>query len=55
MENRGTSGTIGTSWILDRGTYFAPSQFEVPLVYLDHSELDIEATLRADYESLLDL
>jgi glutamate-1-semialdehyde 2,1-aminomutase len=36
--------------MLDRGVYFAPSQFEVGFMSLAHSEQDIEQTLRAATE-----
>ena len=33
--------------MLDRGIYFAPSQFEAGFVSLAHTEADIDATIEA--------
>ena len=41
--------------MLDRGVYFAPSQFEVSFMSLAHSEQDIEKTLRAAREAVKDV
>jgi glutamate-1-semialdehyde 2,1-aminomutase len=38
--------------MLERGVYFAPSQFEVGFMSLAHSEQDIEQTLRAAAEAV---
>jgi glutamate-1-semialdehyde 2,1-aminomutase len=37
--------------MLERGIYFAPSQFEAGFVSLAHTEADIEATLEAAAEA----
>ena len=37
--------------MLDRGVYFAPSQFEAGFVSLAHTEADIDATLNAATEA----
>jgi glutamate-1-semialdehyde 2,1-aminomutase len=36
--------------MLERGIYFAPSQFEAAFVSLAHGEADIEATVAAAHE-----
>jgi len=41
--------------MLERGVYFAPSQFEVGFMSLAHSEQDIEQTLRAATEAAKEL
>jgi glutamate-1-semialdehyde 2,1-aminomutase len=41
--------------MLERGVYFAPSQFEVGFVSLAHTEEDIEETLRAAHEAVRQL
>lgn len=38
--------------MLDRGIYLAPSQFEAGFISLAHSKGDIDATVRAAYETL---
>ena len=38
--------------MMERGVYFAPSQFEVGFMSLAHTEADIEATLRAATEAV---
>ena len=38
--------------MLSRGIYLAPSQFEAAFVSLAHSDVDIEATIKANYEAL---
>ena len=38
--------------MLERGVYFAPSQFEVGFMSLAHTEADIDATLRAAAEAV---
>ena len=38
--------------MLHRGIYLAPSQFEAAFVSLAHSDDDIEATVKANYEAL---
>jgi glutamate-1-semialdehyde 2,1-aminomutase len=37
--------------MLDRGVYFAPSQFEAGFVSLAHTDADIDATLNAAADS----
>jgi glutamate-1-semialdehyde 2,1-aminomutase len=39
--------------LLERGVYFAPSQFEACLVSMAHSGRDIDATVRGAYGALL--
>ena len=41
--------------MLERGVYFAPSQFEVGFMSLAHNEHDIEQTLRAAAEATKEL
>ncbi len=41
--------------MLERGVYFAPSQFEVGFMSLAHTEADIEQTLRAAAEAVKEL
>ncbi len=41
--------------MLERGVYFAPSQFEVGFMSLTHTEEDIEQTLRAAAEAVKEL
>jgi glutamate-1-semialdehyde 2,1-aminomutase len=41
--------------MLERGVYFAPSQFEVGFMSLAHTEQDIEQTLRAAKEAAKEL
>jgi glutamate-1-semialdehyde 2,1-aminomutase len=41
--------------MLERGIYFAPSQFEVGFVSLAHTDADIERTLRAAREAVKEL
>jgi len=41
--------------MLDRGVYLAPSQFEAAFVSLAHTEKDIEKTVRAAEQSLLEI
>ncbi|MCE2434012.1 MAG: glutamate-1-semialdehyde 2,1-aminomutase [Candidatus Latescibacteria bacterium] len=38
--------------MLNRGIYLAPSQFEAAFVSLAHSDADIDATIKANYEAL---
>jgi glutamate-1-semialdehyde 2,1-aminomutase len=38
--------------MLNRGIYLAPSQFEAAFVSLAHSDVDIEAAIKANYEAL---
>ena len=38
--------------MLNRGVYLAPSQFEAAFVSLAHSDADIDATIKANYEAL---
>ena len=38
--------------MLNRGIYLAPSQFEAAFVCLAHSDADIDATIKANYEAL---
>lgn len=38
--------------MLNRGVYLAPSQFEAAFVSLAHTDEDIEATVKANYEAL---
>ena len=38
--------------MLERGVYLAPSQFEAAFVSLAHSDADIDATVKANYEAL---
>jgi len=38
--------------MLNRGVYLPPSQFEALFVNLAHSEAEIEATVKANYEAL---
>ena len=38
--------------MLNRGIYLAPSQFEAAFVSLAHSDVDIDATIKANYEAL---
>jgi glutamate-1-semialdehyde 2,1-aminomutase len=41
--------------MLKRGIYLAPSQFEATFLSLAHTEKDIDATIRAAEQSLLEL
>jgi glutamate-1-semialdehyde 2,1-aminomutase len=41
--------------MLERGVYLAPSQFEAAFVSLAHTEKDIEKTIRAAEQSLLEI
>jgi glutamate-1-semialdehyde 2,1-aminomutase len=43
------------SAMLQRGVYIAPSQFEAGFISLAHTERDIEKTVRAAYESFLEI
>jgi glutamate-1-semialdehyde 2,1-aminomutase len=43
------------SGMLRRGIYMAPSQFEAGFISLAHTEKDIEKTVKAAYESLLEI
>ncbi len=43
------------SGMLKRGIYIAPSQFEAGFLSLAHSEKDIEKTVKAIYETLLEI
>ena len=38
--------------MLNRGVYLAPSQFEAAFVSLAHSDVDIDRTIKANYEAL---
>ena len=38
--------------MLERGIYLAPSQFEAAFVSVAHSDADIDATVKANYEAL---
>jgi glutamate-1-semialdehyde 2,1-aminomutase len=43
------------SAMLQRGVYIAPSQFEAGFISLAHTERDIEKTVRAAYQSFLEI
>jgi len=43
------------SAMLQRGVYIAPSQFEAGFISLAHTEKDIEKTVRAAYQSFLEI
>ncbi|MBM4145038.1 MAG: glutamate-1-semialdehyde-2,1-aminomutase [Nitrospira sp.] len=43
------------SAIIKRGIYIAPSQFEAGFISLAHTEKDIEKTVKAAYESLVEI
>jgi len=43
------------SAMLQRGVYIAPSQFEAGFISLAHTQRDIEKTVRAAYESFLEI
>jgi len=41
--------------MLDRGVYFAPSQFEAAFVSLAHTEADVDASVKSAEEALRDV
>jgi glutamate-1-semialdehyde 2,1-aminomutase len=43
------------SAIIKKGVYIAPSQFEAGFISLAHTEKDIEKTVKAAYESLVEI